>query len=495
MASVKKNYLYNLVYQAFSLITPFITTPYLSRMLGSVGVGQYAYTYAIIYYFVLAGSLGFGYYSQREIAFCQHDRYFQTKLFWEIVLARGFAILVSVAIFFLMLFTGCFGEYSTLLALWSVTLIASAFDISFFFQGNDLFGQLALRNIIIRIIGIVLIFILVKGREDVTKYVFLQSAISILSNLSLWPLLSKMIVKVPVKMLCIKQHFVPTIKLFIPTLAVSVYTILDRILIGVLVTGTVVTTLDNGDSISAKISDVENGYYEQAEKIVKIVLTIFFSLSVVMVTRNSDELSKGNKLAFLNNIYSTSKYLWLLGSPLVFGILATASNFSPWFFGPGFEKVPILMSLFSPLILIIGFSNIIGRQFLIPLKKDSNFTKSIVFGAIINLLLNLLLITNFYSYGAAISTVISEFSVTMFMLFYVRKDLSIASLFEGLGTYLSVSIFMFIVVKIVSIRLTPSPGSTMLLTAIGVIVYTGTLYVLRNQYFICQMNNLFKKNK
>lgn len=495
MASIRKSFFYNLVYQIFTLITPFITTPYISRILGSVGVGQYSYTYAIVTYFILAGSLGFDYYAQREIASCQHDKYSQSKLFWEIISARCLSFL-SVSIFFIILISfGVFGNHTQYLALWSITLIGTAFDISFYLQGNDKFSQLAVRNIVIRIIGIILIFLFVKEKEDVGIYIVVQSIVTFLSNLSLWPLLSKMLVKVPIRMLAIKQHFLPTIKLFVPTLAVSIYTIFSKILLGVLITGTVETTFDDGTTVVANIADIENGYYDQADRIVKLILSIFFALSVVMVTRNSDEISKGNKDVFLNNIYSTARFLWLLGCPLVFGLAGVAEIFSPWFFGVGYDKVPLLITILSPLILIIGLSNILGRQYLIPLKQDTKFTYSIISGAFINLLLNAVLIPRLHSYGAACSAVITEIIVVLVMCYHSSKDLSVKHLFNGFGTYVLAAVVMFIIIKFISMFLESSLLSILFLVAIGIITYVSVLLLVKDSYFIGQLKILLKRFK
>ena len=47
------NFAYNTAYQILTILIPLLTTPYLSRVLHADGIGQYSYSYAIAYYFVL----------------------------------------------------------------------------------------------------------------------------------------------------------------------------------------------------------------------------------------------------------------------------------------------------------------------------------------------------------------------------------------------------------------------------------------------------------
>lgn len=482
MTSIRKNYFFNLTYQIFSLLTPLITAPYISRVLGSVGVGKYALSYTIATYFILVGSLGFGYYAQREVASLQNNKYKQSKLFWEILIARSFTIAIVLILYFALYFVGAFGDYSSLMLVWSVYIISTIFDISFFFEGNDKFGVLAFRNMLIRTIGIIIIFIFIKDKDDVEKYALYQAIISVIANLSLWPHLGKSVFNVNIKNLNIKQHVMPTIKLFIPTLAVSVYTMLDRLFIGLLIPGTTEIMYDDGTVVVAKIADVENGFYEQSEKIVKLIMTLFTSLTTVMVTRNSFELASGNMTRFKNNIDQTLKYLLFIGVPMMFGISAISINFCPWFFGSGYDKVPYLIMMFSPIILIIGFSNVLGRQYLIPLKRDNAFTMAICMGAVMNLLLNFILVPWLFSYGAAIASVIAEIVVTSFMLYMARNDISLRKLFISSWKYFFAGILMFISIYTLSVSISPSVLSTLLLTFLGGTIYISTLVVLKEHF-------------
>ncbi len=483
---ISVNYIYNLSYQVLNLAIPLITAPYISRVLGSAGVGQYSFTYSIASYFILFGSLGFTYYAQRECARVQDKVKEQSILFWEILIARAITIGISLCIYIIILLMGYFGDYTLLMWILSIHIFSTALDVSFLFQGNEEFGIIAIRNMIARCIGVALIFIFVKDEGDTWVYILSQSIISVLSNLTLWSRLPKVLTKVQLKDLRIHRHFIPTLRLFIPTIAVSIYTILDKVLIGILIDGTTKMVNTDGTTAIYKVSELENGYYEQSEKIVKLVMTIFTSLSTVMISRNSNDIAKGNMDAFRNSIYSTFKFLFFIGTPLMFGLIAVASNFSPWFFGDGYEKVPYLIMLFSPIILIIGMSNILGRQYLVPLQRDKEFTFAICLGAIINICLNIVLIPSLKSFGAAFASVLAELAVTITMFVIVKNEVSISKIFKSSWKEFLAGVFMFCVVFYTASMLEPSVGNTIFLVIEGAVVYFIQMIIMRNEYvYIC----------
>ena len=160
--SLAKNYIFNLIYQLLTVITPIITTPYVSRILGASNIGIYGYTFSIVTYFVLFGSLGIAMYGQREIAYAQNDKDKQTKVFWELVLIRIFTNIIALGIFYFFFCRN--GEYSEYYTILIFELIANAVDVSWYFMGIEDFGKPVIRNIIVKLLGLVCIFIFVKEK-------------------------------------------------------------------------------------------------------------------------------------------------------------------------------------------------------------------------------------------------------------------------------------------------------------------------------------------
>ena len=492
--SIKKNYIYNLIYQVFILIVPILVTPYLSRVLGAEGTGQYSFTYSLANYFILVAALGFGYYAQREVANHQDDKVAKSLIFWEILIVRLFSVGLSLAVTIVLNVTGVYGSYSNLMWWWIILIAAQGFDITFLLQGNEEFAKIAVRNVIVKIISVVCIFLFVKKPSDVYIYVICFAGSTLIGNLSLWLYLPKMLCRVKFHDLKPLRHLAPTLRLFIPTVAISVYTMLDKTLIGLLITGTETKIVD-GVEVIVKISDVENGYYEQAEKIVKVCMTVVTALGTVMIPRNSNEFTLGNLDKVKENVYGATNFVWFMGVPLALGLAAIAGNLVPWFLGDGYDKCILLMQLFTPLILIIGFSNVFGLQYLLPTQRDKKYTIAIVLGAVINLGLNIVCIKYFMSYGAVAASVAAEMAVTVIMIVLVRKEISFWKILKQSVKYLIAGGIMFAAVYFTQTVLKPGVLYTFLLILEGAAIYFIALLCLRDKYVLKALKKLSAKFK
>ena len=222
--SIKKNFVYSTAYQILNVITPFITAPYVSRVLGAEGIGIQSYTASVQYIFLLIASLGTLSYGSREISMHRDDVNERSKLFWEIELmvicTTGIALFGWV---FLCLFSP---RYKIFYCVLSIGIFANMFDITWFFNGIEQFKLTVIRNSAFKIIGIVLLFIFIKSKDDLLLYIFITAFTSLLSNVSLWPYMKRYVVKVDFRKLSFKRHFKETLVYFIPTIATSVYTVL-----------------------------------------------------------------------------------------------------------------------------------------------------------------------------------------------------------------------------------------------------------------------------
>ena len=147
---VVKNYLYNLSYQLLLIILPIITTPYVSRVLGAKGVGTYSYTNSITQYFILLGCIGLNLYGQREIAYYQNDIKKRNRTFFELLFLRFITLTISIIVFYFTMVLH--SKYSYIFIIQVLDIIASIFDISWFFQGIEDFQKTVLRNFVVRII-------------------------------------------------------------------------------------------------------------------------------------------------------------------------------------------------------------------------------------------------------------------------------------------------------------------------------------------------------
>lgn len=424
--NVIKNYLYNLSYQILAIVIPLITTPYLSRVLGAENIGIYSYTLSITTYFILFGSLGVAMYGQREIAYFQDNIEKRSKTFWEIFIMRGITLAFSTIIFY---FSFCIrGQYQVYYKILILEIFANFIDISWYFQGLEEFKKTVLRNMLVKLISVILVFILVKKANDLNKYFLIYVFSNVIGNLSLWIYLPKFIRKIKILDLQILKHVKPTIMLFIPQIAIQIYTILDKTMIGIIVS-----------------DKSEVGYYEQAQKMIKLLLTIATSFGMVMMPRVAATFAKGNNKQVQEYMNKSISFISLITFPLMFGIISISYKFVPIFYGNGYEKVAPLLCIISPIIIFIGFSSIIGNQYLLPTKQQGKYTFSVIIGAIVNFILNLILIKLLKSFGASIATVIAEFVVTFTQFVLVRKEISIFNVIKSIYKYIIASIIMFMI--------------------------------------------------
>ncbi len=232
--SITKNYIYNLIYQILVLVLPLITAPYISRVLGAENIGIFSYTTSITTYFILFGSLGIAMYGQREIAYLQENKDKCSKTFWEIVIVRFITMLISMAIFYITFVKG--NQYSIYYAILLLELLANCLDISWFFQGLEEFKKTVLRNIVVKIISIICIFTFVKTANNLSTYIWIYVLSILIGNVLLWAYLPKYLKQVHIKELHILNHVKPTIGLFIPQIAIQIYTVLDKVMIGAIIT-------------------------------------------------------------------------------------------------------------------------------------------------------------------------------------------------------------------------------------------------------------------
>ena len=474
--SVTKNYIYNLAYQILIIILPVITTPYISRVLGVENIGIYSYTLSISTFFILFGSLGIALYGKREIAYLQKDKEKYTIAFWEILILRVITMSISLIIFCLTFVRN--GDYQNYFKILILEIIANCIDISWFFQGLEEFKKTVIRNMLVKLISVVCIFIFVKTRQDLTKYFVIYVLSVLIGNGSLWLYLPKFLKKVSIKQLNVKKHFKPTFSLFIPQIAVEIYTILDRTMIGLII---------NDKS--------EVGFYDQSQKIIKMLLTVITSLGTVMLPRIANNYANGKKKKIVKYMKKSFNMVFFLSFPMIFGIISVSDLFVPKFFGEGYDKVAVLMNLISPIILAIGLSNVIGTQYLLPTKRQKEYTISVTCGAIINFIINISLIWNYGAIGASIGTVIAEFTVTLVQMLYIRKDFNIWKIIKSSRNYLFASGIMFVVCLVIKSIVRKPYFSMALQVAIGGIIYLTILIILEDKFVFEIIDRIRKKIK
>ena len=428
--SVKKNFVYNLLYQILTFLLPLITTPYLSRVLGAEKTGVYSYSYSIAYYFVLFAMLGLNNYGNREIAKVRDDKYLTSKTFWSIYGLQLCTGGIVTAIY--MLYVGIFHNQ---LINWIMLIyvVSALFDVNWFFWGREEFKITVARNTIIKLLTVGCILVFVKSVQDIYIYAIIMAGSMLLSAVALWPYFKGRVVWVKPRVGDILKHLKPNLILFIPVIAVSLYKVMAKIMLGNMAGYT------------------EVGFYDYAEKVIAIPICCVNALGTVMLPRMSHLVAKNNVEAEKDTIQKSLIVGTALSVAMSFGLMGVANVFVPVFYGSGYTKCILLFYILLPSCVFLAIANVIRTQYLIPHSMDKEFTLSLIFGAVTNLLINLILIPILQSGGAAIGTLIAEGVVCLTQVFFVRKHIPMKQYWKDILYLVDIGIVMAIAVYFIPI--------------------------------------------
>ncbi|HGR3429387.1 TPA: flippase [Streptococcus pneumoniae] len=418
---VLKNYAYNLSYQLLVIILPIITTPYVTRVFSSDDLGTYGYFNSIVTYFILLATLGVANYGTKVIS--GHREEIQ-KNFWGIYSLQLGATVLSLALYVLLCLILPFMQNPVAYIL-GLSLVSKGLDISWLFQGLEDFRKITVRNITVKLVGVISIFLFVKSANDLYLYVFLLTIFELLGQLSMWLPAREFIDRPHFDLEYAKSHLKPVILLFLPQVAISLYVTLDRTMLGAL----------------ASTKDV--GIYDQALKLVNILLTLVTSLGSVMLPRVANLLATGNHRA-VNKMHEISFLIYnLVIFPMMAGILIVNDDFVQFFLGQDFQDARYAIAIMSFRMFFIGWTNIMGTQILIPHNQNKEFMISTTAPAIVSVGLNLLFLPKLGYIGAAIVSVSTEALVWAIQLYFTRRYLKEVPIIGSLTKIVLASAIMY----------------------------------------------------
>lgn len=472
--SIGKNYFYNLIYQITVILIPLITIPYISRVLGSTGIGINSFTNSVTQYFIFAGTLGIGIYGNRTIATVRDNKEKCRTTFWEITILQITTCLISFLIYIAIF--GFNNRYSLYYLMQSIFILASAIDITWYFIGIEDFKKASLRSTVIKLVSVVAMFIFVKDFEDLWKYIFINSFFMFVGQSIMWFYVDKNFFKLKyIKNIKIIKHLKPAIYLFIPQMATQVYMVLDKTMTGILA------------------NESEVGFYDNSQKIMRLSLAIVTSLGMVMLPRIANLHSTGDIDKMKESLKKAFQFMTLAALPILFGLIGISDNFVPWFFGEEFISVALLMKISSVMVLVIAWGNVFGTQYLLALGKMRAYTTSVIVGAVVNFCLNLILIPRLYALGAVIATLLAETVIASIQLYSSREVVTKEWFLSGWRYWIS-AITMFWVVNAVGNMVSASMLGTLIQVLVGVIIYLIILILLKDELIYTVLKKI-KVNK
>ena len=455
---VIKNYLYNLSYQILTIILPIITVPYVTRIFTSEDLGNYGFYNSIVSYFSLFAMLGIGLYGTKQIAAASDV----SSTFWNIYAIQLIASLISIFVYVIAIL--CIPTMSGIIPLiLFISLFSKIIDISWLFSGKEDFKKITLRNTVVKVVGVISIFTFIKSSEDLYLYIFLIVVFDFLGQLVMWVPAKKFIKRPSFDTKIIKKNLHPIVLLFLPQVAISLYVVLDRTLLGLL----------------GSYSDV--GIYEQGQKLTSIIYKIVSSLGVVMLPRVANLLSERREKEAQNMVKFSFILYNLIIFPMIFGLIAVNEVFVKLFLGKDFQDVKYVLYITTINIMLVGWTNILGHQVLVVRNKNKEFMLSTTIPAFVSVAVNIAVIPLFGYIGASITAVIVELLAFTIQWYYCRNIINKNLLFnKDLAKIILSSLVMFGAVMLckMTIGFDGIVGLVFYL-AVGGISYLGMLFLLK----------------
>jgi O-antigen/teichoic acid export membrane protein len=464
MSKLITNYVFTVLYQVLLMLTPFITTPYVSRVLKAEGVGIDAYVLSIVQLFIVFIVLSLPMYGSRQIA-VQKNQQDTSREFWSIFTFQVVVSVINLVIYFV--FISAVSDYKQLYYIHLLTLFAYSMDISWYFIGKEEMKKIAIRNMLVKVAGIVLIFSLVKESTDLPLYVAINGGTLLIGQIIMWRPLLKEISFIKISFRDIKTHIVPILTLFLPQLMIQVYVLVNRIVLGNVA------------------GEEEVGFYNQANKVVKIAIGVVASLGTVLLPRMASEFSKGNIEQLRRYTSYTLQFVLMVTVPMTFGLMGIAPNFVVWFLGDEFLAVTNLLILMSPVIIFVGLANVFGIQILVATNQQKKYSIAVTMGAISSLIINLLLVHTMASKGTTIALLVAEGIGAVIQVYFARKYLIVPQFIKLFLKYLVLSTLVYFSVYIIDIYIHLYPVLlTLVQVAVGGLLYVIGLLVIKDSMFM-----------
>lgn len=467
--NIKKNIAYQMLYEVLAIALPLITTPYISRVLGAENLGIYSYAYSIATYYGMFAMLGVKNHGNREIAKCRGDQEKINRTFTNIYVIQFGASVLSLAVYLGFVFTSD-SAYRLYYFIDTLYVISCMLDINWFFVGIERIKLTVLRNTLIKVAGFIATLLFVKSPTDLWKYCLIVVLSSLLSQLVLWTYFPRYARLERPQKAEIKKNIKPVLILFIPAIAISIYNVMDKIMVG---------------ALSEK---TQLGYYESAEKIINCVKTIPISVGTVMLPRMSRLVAEKDVAKSRRYLLYSIELVMFITCALSFGISCVANDFAIVYLGEEFAACGTIMIGLAMSLLFSGFANVIRTQYLIPNSMDQQYIIAVISGAVVNTIINALLIPNYGAMGATIGTIFAEGAVCLIQCFFVRKYVELGLYFKKTMVFVAIGLVMSLGVALINL----TPISSLLVRLIVKIAVGAMIYLtLSCIYFISTKNEVF----
>lgn len=477
MSKLIKNYLYNSFYQIFLIIIPLVTAPYLARVLGAKQLGIYSYVNSVSSIVTNIGLLGLNNYGIRQIAYCKDDKQKLNNIFFQLCILR---ILLLILVSFIYFVLAIKSDYKLYFVIQYLIIFSVFVDCSWLMIGLEDMPVVVIRNFLAKLVTTLGIFILVKSSNDLINYFLIFSISTFITTISLFFYIKKYInvriLKFHFPKSYLKENLLNSMILFLPQMATLMYLQVDKIMLKFL---------------TSSIAQVS--YYDQAEKIVSIPLALITALGTVMMPRIAFNFKKGNYDEIKKNVEMVTQFGLFLSIPMMIGISSIAFDLIPWYLGKDFSCVSYAIVIIAPIIILNTLTNISGTQYFTATDQTKIMTLSYSIAAILNMIINWILIPSNGYIGAAIATLISSLISVLIQYYVFNKQINIMPVILQSWKQLITGIIMGIVCCLVGAIMKASPITTLSQISCGVLVYIVMLYILKDESVKTYVGYVIKK--
>ncbi len=403
--SVKFNFIMNVILTASTIIFPLITFPYVSRVLLPDGVGRVNFATSFVTYFSMIAMLGVPTYGIRAIARVRDDKEELSRTVQELFIINMVVCAMCYVVYFILVFNiPRLRSDFTLFAIVSFMILFNVIGCEWMYRGLEQYSFITIRSIIFKVIGVILMFLFVKNQDNYVIYGGITVLSGVGSNIINFICLGRYITIRPVGHYNFRRHWKPIAIFFMMSIATTIYTNLDTVMLGFMK------------------DDTEVGFYTAAVRVKGILVSLVTSLSAVLLPRVSYFMEKGVKEEFYRYGKKALNFVFLAALPITVYFILYAQESIQVLSGDAFAPAVIPMQIIMPTVLLIGLTNVMGIQILVPMDREKLVCYSVIAGAVTDCVINLIAIPRLGSSGASIGTLIAETVVLLFQLFYLRKD-------------------------------------------------------------------------
>ena len=478
---MKKNLFYSILLSVVNILFPVLSFPYASHILGPAGIGKVQFIVSFSQYFALFAALGIPIYGVKETAKYRDDPEKLNKVFTELSTIFFITSLLLFSLYLWIIYSFSFFSTDRALYIYAGILILLSFTYTdWFYSGIEEFKGITIRSVLIKSISLLLLYIFIKTESDFRNYLGII-IFSIIGNQVLSFVLVFRKTKLSFHQLNLKRHWVPLFYIFGATMAASVYTVLDTVILGF---------LSNNQAV---------GLYTAAVKLIKITIPIITSMGLILIPSISKHFAE-NRIDKMKELLSTSfNFLIFLSIPTCLGLAILAQEFLIVFSGQSFIKATTSMQILSVLPILIGFGHFFCFQVLMPSGKNKEIFLSMLAGVFTCLILNMILVPSMQEVGASIANIITELVASLSYLYFIRKYFSINyDLKIVLQSILSSLLFIPLIFSIRYLHLSATLTLTLSVIVCMASYLSFQLYIFKNILlfnFITILLNKFSINK